>query len=175
MWFRSSFDSLFSQIQRRPAHRAADRHLVARRLFLESLEDRSLLAFSPAASYVAGASPQDVVAADFNNDTFPDLAVVNYYDSSVSVLLGNSDGTFQEPALTSATGSYPLSVAVGDFDADGNLDLATANAYDVSVLMGDGGGHFTPSSQSPIGLGSNPQSVAVGDFNGDGLLDLGVT
>jgi Calx-beta domain-containing protein/VCBS repeat protein len=178
MWFRS----LLSSRKRQSSHkttcrsqRATDRRRESRRLFLEPLEDRSLMAFSPAATYLAGTSPQDMIAADFNNDTFADVAVVDYSTSSVSVLLGNSNGTFQQPALTSPTGSYPRSVAVGDFNADGNLDLATANAYDVSVLLGDGGGHFAPSNQSPIGVGSNPQSVAVGDFNGDGLLDIAAT
>ena len=72
--------------------------------------------------------PGAVVTADFNNDTVLDLAVANYGDSStVSVLLGNADGTFQ-PALTSATGVYPASLAVGDFNADGKLDLATVNS-----------------------------------------------
>ena len=65
---------------------------------------------------------------DFNGDGKLDLAVANFVDSSVSVLLGNGDGTFQV-AVDYGTGSQgePLSVAVGDFNADGKLDLAVAN------------------------------------------------
>src|SRR5262249_14693957 len=100
-----------------------------------------------------------------------------YYGSSVSVLLGNGDGTF-DPAIASATGYGPLSLAVGDFDGDGNLDLVTANFYgpDVSVLLGNGDGAFqAPSSISlDFPFPQNPASMAVGDFNGDGKMDLGV-
>jgi hypothetical protein len=131
-----------------------------------------------------------MLAADFNGDGKLDLAVLNTGDSSVSVLLGNANGTFQ-PARTSGTGMTPLSLAVGDFNGDGKLDLATANqgvSYpnsnyvydnvynnDVSILLGNGDGTF----QAPVsvGLGAEqvPQAVAVGDFNGDGTMDLGVT
>jgi hypothetical protein len=141
-------------------------------LKVESLEDRRVLAFVvPAVNYDAGANPQAIVSADFNGGGL-DLAVANYNDSTVSVLLGDGVGGFG--AKTDfASGSYPLSLAVGDFDDDGNLDLATANAYDVSVLLGDGHGSF--GAATSIGVAGNPQSVAVGDFNGDGTLDLGVT
>jgi hypothetical protein len=139
---------------------------------LEVLEDRCLLSFSPVASFPVGTNPQAVVTADFNGDGRLDLATPNYGDNTVSVLLGNANGTFQ-PAQNSATGAIPLSLAVGDFNADGKLDLATANNGDVSVLLGNGNGTF----QAPanINLGSSPASVAVGDFNADGKLDLGVT
>jgi hypothetical protein len=143
------------------------------------MEDRRMLAFDLAAGYLAGGFPQAVLTADFNGDGNLDLAVANYnqddagFDSgSVSVLLGNADGTFQ-PALTSATGYLHLSLAVGDFNNDRKLDLVTANAYDVSVLLGNGDGTFQAATN--IGVDGNPQSVAVGDFNGDGTLDLGVT
>jgi hypothetical protein len=143
------------------------------KLCLEPLEERAVPAFLAPVIYDVGTRPQAIVSADFNNDHVQDLAVANYNDSTVSVLLGNADGTFQEPALTSSTGVGPGSLAVGDFDGDGNLDLATANIFDVSVLLGDGTGAFA--AGIGIVLGSNPSSVAVGDFNGDGLLDLGVT
>jgi hypothetical protein len=123
-------------------------------------------------NYAAGGSPYAVVAADFNHDTIPDLAIANYGSSSVSVLLGNGNGTFQA-ALDSPTGFLPVSLAVGDFDGDTNLDIVTANNGDVSVLLGNGNGTFQ--APSSINLGSSPDSVAVGDFNHDGTLDLGVT
>src|SRR5262245_15600202 len=142
---------------------------------LELLEDRGVPAFLAPVDYFVGGNLnlQDVDAADFNNDTVPDLAVADSFNSTVSVLLGNGDGTFQA-ARTCQTGDGPHSLAVGDFDGDGNLDLATANWTDVSVLLGDGAGRFTPASGSGFYAGASPQSVAVGDFNGDGLLDLGV-
>jgi Ca2+-binding RTX toxin-like protein len=155
------------QHRRRSAPRAA-----THRPNLEALEDRCLLSFSPAVSYAAGTNPQAVVTADFNGDGRLDLATVNYGDNTVSVLLGNANGTFQ-PAQASATGAGPLSVAVGDFNADGKLDVVAANAGDVSVLLGNGDGTLAP--PTGIDIGSGPQSVAVGDFNGDGKLDLGVT
>jgi hypothetical protein len=147
-----------------------------RRLFLEPLEDRRLLAFDVAVNYAAGTNPLAMVTADFNNDTVLDLVVANVYNlssSDVSILLGNPDGTFQS-AFTAPAGGNPLSLAVGDFDEDGNLDLAATSHYDVQVMRGDGQGSFdAPTSVG--GVVGNPKSVAVGDFNGDGLLDLGVT
>src|SRR5207237_155547 len=127
--------------QRHPGRRGALR-AAPPRPGLEVLEARCLLSFSPAVSYPVGTSPPAIVTADFNGDGRPDLATVNYGDT-VSVLLGNANGTFQ-PAQASATGAGPVSVAVGDFNADGKLDLATANqdGADVSVLLGNGNGTF---------------------------------
>ena len=42
-----------------------------------------------------GVAPDTIVAGDFNGDGRTDLAVANYGDNDVSVLLGNGDGTFQ--------------------------------------------------------------------------------
>jgi hypothetical protein len=165
-----------------PAPRRVQRHFrreilfrtVAHRLNLEFLEDRSLLSLSPAVSYPVGTNPQAVVTADFNNDGRFDLVTANRDNDTVSVLLGNGNGTFQ-PATTSATGATPVSLATGDFNRDGRLDLATANqnGSDLSVLLGNGNGTFQ--TQRLIDVDWTPNSVAVGDFNGDGKLDLAVT
>jgi hypothetical protein len=96
---------------------------------VEAFDDHCLPSFSPATRLPVSTSPQAVVTADFNNDGRLDLATANAGRNSVSVLLGNGDGTFQAPG-TSATGANPVSIAVGDFDADGKLDVAaTSNVY----------------------------------------------
>ncbi len=122
-------------------------------------------------NYDAGSGPDSVAVGDFNGDGKPDLAVANYGDGTVSVLLGNGDGTFQA-AVSYGAGSGPASVAVGDFNGDGKADLVVANSTDgtVSVLLGNGDGTFQAAVN--YGAGSGPASVAVGDFNGDGKADL---
>ena len=68
------------------------------------------------------------MAGDFTGDGHLDLAVAEHQrlDGTVSVLLGNGDGTFQ-PQVTYAVGSDPHAIVAGDFTGDGQLDLAVAN------------------------------------------------
>ena len=161
----------------------ANRGQAGRRLRFEAFEDRRMLSFTTPVSYDVGAAQLDVVTADFNNDTRLDLAV-GKVGSSVSVLLGNANGTFG-PAISSPAGFSSISIAVGDLDDDGNLDLAGVSVStnsDVAVMFGNGNGSFlspsyislrrlaTPMSE-PVSV---PMSVAVGDFNEDGLMDLAV-
>ena len=128
----------------------------------------------------AGDFPVAVVVDDFNHDGKQDLAVANFNldnltsGDTVSVLLGNGDGTFQA-AIHYGVGKHPIAIAVGDFNNDGKQDLVTANSGDntVSVLLGDGNGTFQTAVNSSAG--NSPHSVASADFNGDGKLDLVVT
>ena len=172
MWFNIFFKTLTStSSRRRPTRRPAAR------LYLEPLEDRRLLSFSPAVTYPVGDGPAAMVTADFNRDGRLDLAVTHYNTSDVSVLLGDAGGTFRSP-LNSA-GSGGTSVAVGDFNADGRPDLAVGQVFSsyVNVLLGNGNGTFAAPVSIDIGeyIGSRLSAVTVGDFNGDGKLDLGVT
>ena len=130
------------------------------------------VSFLAEGSYLVGGWEANAVAVgDFNGDGNLDLAVTT--GNSVSVLLGNSDGTFQA-AVGYGAGQYAYSVAVGDFNGDGKLDLAVTDAenYRVYVLLGNGDGTF----QAAVGYGTGqyPYAVAVGDFNGDGKPDLAV-
>ena len=129
--------------------------------------------FQAQTPYGTGGGPESAATGDFNADGIPDVAVANFNDNTVSVLLGRGDGTFQ-PQMAYGTGAGPTSVATGDFNGDGMPDLAVANWYDntVSVLLGKGDGTFQ--SQTTYGTGLYPSSVAVGDFNGDGIPDLAV-
>jgi hypothetical protein len=127
--------------------------------------------FGTQVPYAVAASPISIAIGDLNGDGFPDMAVVNSGSNTVSVLLGNGDGTFQTQ-VAYATGTNPYCVAVGDFNADGKLDLAVANnnSGTVSVLLGNGDGTFQTQATYTVAVGAD--SVAVGDFNNDGKADL---
>lgn len=129
--------------------------------------------FNAAVNYPAGNEPIFMVAGDFNRDGTPDLVVANYYDNTVSILMGKGDGTFDAP-VSYAVGSSPSYLAAGDFDNDGKLDLAAANSNDgdISILRGKGDGTFYVAVDYNVGPIS--YSVAAGDFNKDGFLDLAV-
>src|ERR1035438_267724 len=133
--------------------------------------------FQAAVNYAAGTSPKWVTLGDFNGDGKTDLAVVNFSDSknSVSVLLGNGDGTFQA-ALQNGIVFSSTSAVVGDFDGDGKMDLAVAS-YDgsgpISILLGKGDGTF----QAPAyyyGANGGSAGIITCDFDGDGKTDLAV-
>lgn len=131
------------------------------------------LNFATAVTYDSGGLDANSVAvADLNGDGKPDLVVANGNGTTVGVLLGNGDGTFQS-VLNYAAGSAPRAVAVGDFNRDGKLDLAAADVIGgaVSVLMGNGDGTFQSAVTYDSG-GVIAISVAVADTNGDGKPDL---
>jgi Bacterial Ig-like domain (group 3)/FG-GAP-like repeat len=131
-----------------------------------------------------------VVVADLNGDGKLDLAVLNTcLDSqcegatdvgSISILLGNGDGTFQ-PAKTIPVGYYPSSMVAGNVDGDGKTDLIVSYFCDASapdcaygavdVYLGKGDGTFKPPVDYSSG-GYVTQEVILGDLNGDGKPDL---
>jgi type II secretory pathway component GspD/PulD (secretin) len=127
----------------------------------------------PRTDFSVGHSPNAVAVGDFNGDGKLDLAVANQGDNTVSILLGNGDGTFQSQA-TVATGLAPDAIVTGDFNADGKLDIAVANFTDnsISIFPGNGDGTFT-APRTITGI-NNPVAMVTGDFRGSGKLDLAV-
>ena len=115
-----------------------------------------------------------LAVADFNADGKLDLVSANLHNNTVSVFLGNGDGTFALAAGSPiAVPISPWSVAVADFNGDGKPDIAVGSyCCGVAVLLGDGAGHLTSAAGSPFSAGPMPFSIAIGDFNGDGKPDL---
>ncbi len=139
-------------------------------------------------AFAAAGSVSSLTVADFNGDGKPDVAAASASGGSVSVFLGNGDGTFR-PAknVALAGGLVPLSALSGDVNGDGKPDLIVVfNSSNqtqpggVAVLLGKGDGTFQapvnimlagPLVQQSMGVASSA-ALAVGDLNGDGKLDV---
>jgi hypothetical protein len=139
---------------------------------------------------VTGAA-EPILTGDFNNDGKLDLALPDFANNAVKILLGNGNGRFQAPiSLTETQGvpAHPQGLAVADFNHDGNLDLAVdSNDFGidsslggaVAVFLGNGNATFTDGGiygwevgGNGNGAGSSPGFMTVADVNGDGKLDL---
>ena len=141
---------------------------------------------APVSPAQPGNDPAIAGVGDFNEDGIPDLAVENAGDNTISILLGNGDGTFTlfaQPPITVGTSPCEnidiqsnCAIVVGDFNDDGHADLALTSGYDntVTILEGNGKGSFTPFIGSPIQVGNYPEAIKIGDFNDDGIQDLAV-
>jgi hypothetical protein len=102
------------------------------------LEGRVVPSFFGAPTFAVGASPGGQAVGDFNGDGRADLVVVNQTSNTMSVLLGNGDGTFLAPVSTvtdtPAITRSPLwgggvsSIGTADFNGDGRPDFAVSNS-----------------------------------------------
>ncbi len=116
-----------------------------------------------------------LAVADFNGDGNLDIVTAddNLGPSTVSVYLGNGDGTFKTPPVVSSTTNPNVFVVVGDFNGDGKPDIAVIDLPYISVLLGNGDGTFGPPSDNSSLAGA--KWLAVADFNNDHKLDVLVT
>jgi hypothetical protein len=135
--------------------------------------------FAPKIDFTVGVTPLAVAIGDLDGNGRPEIAVVNYNQSSVSVLRNYSwAGNISFGArLNFAVGSIPYSIAIGDLDRDGNADLAVTNisSNTVSVLRNTTNqGALSFAARVTYATGEVPFSVAIGDLNGDAKPEMAV-
>jgi hypothetical protein len=152
--------------------------------------------FGAKTDFGVGVHPTSVAIADLNADGRPDLVVTNagpydyragYYTgpSTISVLLGKGDGTFDaksdfETAAYGGYGVYPDYPAIADLNGDGRPDVVVADLGDhgpgtgignmVSVLLGNGDGTFGTHTDYPTPEGI--YAVALANLYGEPPPDM---
>jgi hypothetical protein len=139
--------------------------------------------FQSPSNFGTGGPALAIVAGDFNNDGRTDLAVGTFpsgtgptvvpVSGTISILLGNGDGTFQAHRDYGG-GALAVSLTAADLNGDGQTDLAVAdsNADAAVILLGDGRGGFGRASDTLVTAGGTPNRMATGDFNADGKADV---
>jgi hypothetical protein len=121
------------------------------------------------------ATPTAIIVADFNGDTFPDIAVAES-SGQVEIFLNDKTGVFTSPGTAVAVGSKPVAMATADFNGDNKVDLAVVNSGDatVTILFGKNDGTFgTPATLTKT-VQTNPVAIVVADLDGASGPDLAV-
>ena len=124
------------------------------------------IAFAAPVNYSVGAGPNAVTLEDFNRDGSYDLATANLSANTISVLSGNSNGTFNA-AVALNTGSGPYDIAAGDMTGDRKVDLITTNSTgnNISRLNGNGTGGFGAATSYSTGASSTPRGLLLTGLN----------
>jgi FG-GAP-like repeat len=123
------------------------------------------------ASYKVGKNPTTVNPFDLNQDGITDLVTTNMGSNTLSILLGNGDGTFRDQIQLHVC-REPRSMAVGLFNRDPYPDvvLACSGSDEIAVLFGRMDGKFDEGPQYPVHR--TPVAITSGDLNGDQVPDL---
>ena len=138
----------------------------------------NLLGFDDPDNVPIAGSPTSMTIADFNNDSFDDIAVTlagadENSPGNVLVLISDGLGGFLSTQQITV-GSNPLSVTAGDFNNDSSFDIAVAcesdNAISIVQNLANGDGTFDASWS--FNVGNSPRDIEALDLNNDGMDDL---
>ncbi|CAF2552884.1 unnamed protein product [Rotaria sp. Silwood2] len=120
--------------------------------------------------------PEYVTVGDVNNDNYQDIIIIDSYHTSISMIMGCGNGSFNQQQITFPvnSGSNPSAIIVSDFNNDNRSDLFIVNEGTDSIATLNGYNYSTFNSpdmyKTAIDLG--PVIVVTADFNNDNCLDL---
>lgn len=142
-----------------------------------------MLAEDIAPRYAYGFAPRFV---DFDNDRWPDLAVVADYRNS-RLFWNRADGTFADGTRTAGVGTEDngMGSTVGDFNGDGRLDWFVTSIFNADSLFGGTGNRLFENignrqfrdvtTAAGVREGGWGWGTAFFDADNDGDLDLMMT
>jgi hypothetical protein len=129
----------------------------------------------PKSPLTVGKLPVAIAAGPLSGSTGPGLAVVNQDDNTLTVFLGNGDGSFtQAPNSPLSTSQTPSGVVIGNFLEQANSGIAVTNTGTGTVTVYIDVGSGLIKALEP-GAGTNPTGIVAGSFTTSTFPDLVVT
>ena len=138
--------------------------------------------FTTGNTITVGTKPTSIAAGSVNTatDALIDIVVANFTDGTVSVLLGNGDGTFNSASGSPfSAGTKPFSIKIASIDSSTDVipDIALVNFSETPqtarVFVGVGDGTFSALPFLSLAA-AKPRSVEVTDLDADGIVDLAI-
>lgn len=127
--------------------------------------------------YPSGGICYQIATGDFNKDGAPDIAVSNYDNAIVSVLIRNPENANFKLHQDYSVGTNPSMLSIRDLDGDNHLDIIVANQGEdsLSILYGKDEGSFEEEVKLSLNNGAKPSALSIADLNKDSKPDILVT